>query len=115
MTLYHLRDLPLVREGHIFGGVADGKFISAGAMLYQPPGRIAHADEPRHIHDSEEVFVILQGKAVVHFDKRDVPLAAGEVMVVEPGENHHLKADRDDPPVMLYLHFGPKRHPDQRR
>lgn len=113
MRLYRLSQLPEVASGHVFGGIVEGRFISTGGMLFLPRKHLAHADEPRHVHDTQEVFVMLQGEAVVHFENRDEPLSAGEVMVIEPGENHHLESDAEDPPVMLYLHCGQERHPGQ--
>jgi len=90
-----------------------GDYIAAGEMLFIARGRIAHEDEAVHTHDTEEVFVILQGKATVHFDDADRAIGPGDVMVIDPEENHHLESDPDDPCVLLYLHFGEERHPDQ--
>jgi len=35
------------------------------------------------------------------------------VFIVEPGEDHHLISDGEDPCINLWLHAGPTRHPDQ--
>ena len=68
----------------------------------------------KHIHDDDrEVFVILQGKAVMQIDGEEHPMVTGDIIVVEPGEDHHLVSDRDDPCVNLWLHAGDARHSDQ--
>jgi len=114
VRLYRLNHLPEGEHGQIFAGVCAGEYITAGEMLFIPRGLIAHEEESRHVHASEEVFVILQGKATVHFDEMDETIGPGDVMVIEAEENHHLESDADDPCVMLYLHCGEERHPDQR-
>jgi mannose-6-phosphate isomerase-like protein (cupin superfamily) len=113
MKVHRLSKLPASRASHVFGGIVPGAFISMGGISFHPPGDLAHADEARHVHDSEEIFVILQGKAVVHFDGGDQPVRAGDVMVIDPDENHHLQSDRDDPCIVIWLHAGPERHPSQ--
>ena len=113
MRLYRLNHLPEEKEGHVFRDLVSGDYLAAGEMLFIPRGRIAHEDEARHTHETEEIFVILQGKATVHFDDADRTIGPGDVMVIDADENHHLESDADDPCVMLYLHFGEERHPDQ--
>jgi len=114
MKRYRLNDLPETEARHVFGGLVPGEFIVEGAMNFKTPGFVAHADEPRHVHDdNEEIFVILQGKARVRFDDRVEHLTAGDVVVIEPGENHHLEADEEEPCINLYLHCGPERSPQQ--
>jgi len=113
MKVHRLSELPASRASHVFGGIVPGAFISMGGVSFHSPGDLAHSDEERHVHDGEEIFVILQGKAVVHFDHGDQPIEAGDVMVIDPGENHHLESDRDDPCIVIWLHAGPKAHPSQ--
>jgi quercetin dioxygenase-like cupin family protein len=40
-------------------------------------------------------------------------LSAGDVVVIEPRENHHFESDRDEPCINLSLRCGPMPHPDQ--
>jgi mannose-6-phosphate isomerase-like protein (cupin superfamily) len=113
VRLYRLNHLPEETRGHVFRDLVAGDYLAAGELLFIPRGRIAHEDEAVHAHDTEEVFVILQGKATVHFDDADRAIGPGDVMVIDPEENHHLESDSEDPCVMLYLHFGAERHPAQ--
>ncbi|MCD4825362.1 MAG: cupin domain-containing protein [Phycisphaerae bacterium] len=64
--------------------------------------------------DDCEAFVILQGKAEMELNGKQYPLTTGDIFVVEPGEDHHLISDENDPCVNLWLHAGPQYHPDQR-
>lgn len=113
MKRYRLNQLPDTDSHHVFGGIVPGEFIAAGDMLFKSPGFMSHADQPRHMHDEEEIFVILQGKARVRFDDRVEHLVAGDVVVIEAGENHHLEADEEDPCINLYIECGPKPNPQQ--
>lgn len=118
MKRYRLNQLPDVREGHFLSGLLPGRYISRGTMSYKKPGVRTHShDGPggldRHVHDDCEAFVILQGKAVMEVDGQRIPLVTGDVLIVEPGEDHHLISDTEDPCINLWLHAGPERHPDQ--
>ena len=118
MKRYRLTQLADVRDGHFLKGILPGRFIREGAMGYKAPGFRTHTNDApdgkdRHVHDDTEVFVILQGKASMEVDGATHALVTGDVVVIEPGEDHHLVADRDDPCVNLWLHGGAARHPDQ--
>lgn len=113
MKQYRLNQLPDVRDGHFLQGVIPGRYLYQGAMSYKKPNMRTHDAEGQHIHEDCEVFVILQGKAVMEVDGARYPLTTGDVLVVEPGEDHHLISDAEDPCINLWLHAGPQRHPDQ--
>ncbi len=38
---------------------------------------------------------------------------SGDVMIIEPGEDHHLIADGRDPCTNVWLEAADHRHPDQ--
>ncbi len=57
-------------------------------------------DEP-HVHDSMfEAYFVAKGTSTAVVDGEIVALAAGDLFVVEPGENHTFVGNSDD-----YLHF----------
>jgi mannose-6-phosphate isomerase-like protein (cupin superfamily) len=99
---------------HVLSGLVPDEFIARGALRFRPPGFIAHPDEPVHAHDFAELFVILQGKAILRVDDRVEELRAGDVIVAEPNENHHLEIDAGDPAVYLFMQFGGERAEAQR-
>jgi mannose-6-phosphate isomerase-like protein (cupin superfamily) len=119
MKRYRLSDLPEVREGHFLSGIVPGEFLSGGGLGFKKPGFRTHSAEgpggsDLHVHPDEyEVFVFLQGKGVMQVEGKSYPFTTGDVFVIEPGEDHHLVSDAADPCVNLWLHMGPRRHPDQ--
>jgi len=50
---------------------------------------------------------------MIEVDGTKHPLKAGDIAICEPGEDHHLISDKDDPCVNLYLHAGDTRNPKQ--
>ena len=119
MKRYRLNQLPDVTEGHFLKGIIPGQYLCQGALSYKKPGFRTHSNDgpggiDRHVHDDDcEVFVIVQGKAVMEVDGERISMVTGDVLVIEPGEDHHLVADAEDPCINLWLHAGPHRHPDQ--
>lgn len=119
MKRYRLTELPDNRDGHFLKGIIGGRFLCMGGMGFKKPGVRTHSNDgpggtDRHVHDDDcEVFVILQGKARMELNGEMHPMTTGDVIVVEPGEDHHLISDDDDPCVNLWLHAGPQRHKDQ--
>ena len=109
MKRYRLGQLEDVRDGHFLRGVLPGKHLTAGMMLFKKPGQVSHEGEV-HVHQECEAFVILQGKGEVEVDGFRHPLATGDVVVIEPGEVHHLASSRQDPLVNLFIHAGDRHH-----
>jgi mannose-6-phosphate isomerase-like protein (cupin superfamily) len=75
--------------------------IAGGGLYLFKPGETAHP-EPRHVHDVAEVFIFVQGKGVLPIDGVDHPVQAGDVIVVEAGEDHHTRSSVDDPLVAAW-------------
>ena len=99
-------------------GSASGKGWFAGPWNSDIPIAIGFADvgidEP-HVHDGMfEVYLVARGSSTAVVAGCEVTLAAGESLVVEPGEAHTFTSSSPD-----YLHFvvqapfvhGDKRHP----
>lgn len=60
----------------------------------------AGIDEP-HVHTAiTEIYLIAQGTAQMRIEQSTVTLAAGDMLVVEPGEAHTFLSSSPD-----YLHF----------
>ena len=78
-----------------------GKRITGGGLYLFKPGETAHP-EPRHVHDVAEVFIFVQGKGVLPIDGVDHPIQAGDVIVVEAGEDHHTRSSVEDPLVAAW-------------
>lgn len=80
--------------------LGDRKIVSGGLYCFKP-GETAHP-EPRHVHDTEEVFIFVQGKGVLPIDGVDYPVEAGDVVIVHAGEDHHTRSSVEDPLVAAW-------------
>lgn len=83
-----------------------GYAVGDGGVAGIAPGTRSH-DEGRHVHPDPEVFLVLAGRGRIHIDGAPTPFTAGDVLVVEAGEDHHLEADGPDPAVVTWLHMAP--------
>ncbi len=71
------------------------------------PGSRAHEGE-RHIHDHDEVFIILTGEITVPITDGPTDVArAGDWALVKAGEEHHLTNHTRLPCVAMYLILAP--------
>jgi mannose-6-phosphate isomerase-like protein (cupin superfamily) len=75
--------------------------VAGGGIYCFEPGETAHP-EPRHAHDVAEVFLFLQGRGVLPIDGVDHAVEAGDVVIVEAGEDHHTRSSRDHPLVAAW-------------
>jgi mannose-6-phosphate isomerase-like protein (cupin superfamily) len=57
------------------------------------------------VHADPEVFLVLTGHGRIVVDDVPAPFRAGDVLVVEPGEDHHLECVGPDPVVVTWLHL----------
>lgn len=70
--------------------------ITNGGLAVLKPGETPHPD-PGHVHDTEEVFIILQGAGTLPLNDDEYHVETGDVIIVEAGEDHHLTSSVDDP------------------
>lgn len=75
--------------------------ITGGGIYCFRPGECAHP-EP-HCHDTDEVFIVLQGKGVMPVDGRQHPMAQGDVIIIEAGEDHHTTSSVDAPLMVSWF------------
>jgi len=99
-----LNELEVNARATVLGDLISGTRIVKGGVHAFKPGEVAHAGQS-HVHDSEEVFLVLQGKGKLPVDDDVHEVRAGDVIVIEPGENHHMTSGEDDPLVVVWLHI----------
>ncbi len=105
MTIKDLR----VTEGQLFWGILPGEKLYTGGLSFTEPGEISHADENpegTHVHDDCELFLIVQGRAVIQVNGVGESIKTGDIILVEPGEDHHIISDAEEPAVVLWCHAG---------
>ena len=112
MKRYKFSDLGSEGPGHVASGLVPGKYIDHGGLSFHPIGWRTHS-EGYHIHGNAEIFCIMQGQGVIEIDGRREPVHAGEVLVIEPGEEHHLVGDPEHPIVNLWFHCADEPHLSQ--
>lgn len=112
MKRYRFSDLGSTGGNHVAFGLIPGARLSMGGLSFHPPGHRTH-DDGRHVHDDCEVFCIMQGRGFIEIDGRQEPVEAGDVIAVEPGEDHHLIGDPKHPIVNLWFHASDEGHPKQ--
>jgi mannose-6-phosphate isomerase-like protein (cupin superfamily) len=70
------------------------------------------ASEGSHVHFGEEgyeeTYYFLAGRGVMSIDGEEVPVAAGDALLVPPGVDHGLR-NTGDGPLRLVLLFGKPR------
>lgn len=120
MRRYRLKDLSDPTEGHILQGILPGSYLASGGLSFSAPGSRSHTkDGPDgrdyHVHKDCEAFIIFQGSGQMELDGTLHPVAVGDVIVIEPGEDHHLISSAEDPIVTLWCHAGSERHPNQKK
>ncbi|MCT9930352.1 cupin domain-containing protein [Planotetraspora sp. A-T 1434] len=81
-----------------------GYRVEGGGVSTLVPGEVSH-DEGPHTHPDPEIFLILSGSGRVHIDGTAEDFSAGDVLIVEAGEDHHLEAVSEV--VTTWLHLEP--------
>jgi len=98
---------------HVATHLIPGAYIAQGGLSFHPVGWRTHDQEGAHVHDDYEVFCIMQGRGEIEIDGEREPVHAGQVLVIEPGEDHHLIGDPDYPIINLWFHGADEPHPNQ--
>ena len=97
---------------HVASKLVPGQYIARGGLSFHAIGFRTHP-EGVHVHEDREVFCIMQGQGVIEIDGRVEPVHAGEILVIEPGEDHHLIGDPEHPMINCWFHCADERHPAQ--
>lgn len=100
---------------HALAGLVPGRRIYHGGLSFHPPGKVTHNEERPHVEVDHEVFCLLQGEGWIEINGRREPAAAGDVFVIEPGEDHHLISSDHNPFINLWLHADDHGNPLQFR
>ena len=74
--------------GHLICGHWNDSPLEIGVtpVLMKPP-----ETEVSHHHEYHEYYVVLHGRAELEVEERAVPLEAGTVVMVAPGERHRVR------------------------
>ena len=59
--------------------------------------------EPHTHKDMSEVFFVVEGAGVFYIDNTPIDATVGDCVLIEPGEQHHIKNAAKEPLVLLYF------------
>lgn len=107
MKRFRLTDLS-PSDTRLFPNILGQAAVKGGGIYCFKPGETAHP-EPRHVHDTDEVFIFIQGTGVIPIDGVDHPVRTGDVVLVEAGEDHHTRSSVEDPLVAAWYVMEPRR------
>jgi len=89
-------------------GAGWGPVQRGGISRYDGAGHRTHAESDHHVHDVPELFTIVQGSGVLELNGAvATTFTAGDILIIEPGEDHHLISDGAVPLVFTWMHLSP--------
>jgi mannose-6-phosphate isomerase-like protein (cupin superfamily) len=92
-------------------GAGWGPVVRGGISRYDDAGHRTHNESNPHTHDVPEIFTIVQGSGYVEIDgARADTFRAGDLLIIPPGEDHHLISDGAVPLVFTWMHLGSLDH-----
>jgi hypothetical protein len=102
-----LTDLTGRDFGPVMSGAVPGFLLERGGITRYEAGARSHP-EGDHVHTVPEVFLILQGSGTIEIDGQPTAFEAGDVFVVDPGEDHHLVSGGPVPLLSAWMHLIPE-------
>ena len=103
MRKLSLTDCTARADGPVFSGVGPSQLIERGGLSRYLPGERSHPEEGRHAHDTPELFWILQGSGHLELDGTQVPFESGDILWIDPGEDHHVVSGGTIPLVSVWM------------
>ncbi|HYH04089.1 MAG TPA: cupin domain-containing protein [Bacillota bacterium] len=109
MKIVRINTLGEMSNGHFLQKLLPGTVIYKGGFSLGLPGKRTHSfDGPEgsdwHVHDDYELFIVLQGCGELEVNQKRCPVRCGDVIIIEPGEDHHLISDMQEPLIVSYCH-----------
>jgi mannose-6-phosphate isomerase-like protein (cupin superfamily) len=101
-----ITDLTGGGTGPVLSKAVPGFHLERGGITRYEAGARSHP-EGHHVHTVPEVFLILQGSGVIEVDGVPTPFQAGDVFVIDAGEDHHLVSQGELPLLSAWMHLTP--------
>lgn len=86
--------------------VVAGTPRSQAATMILEPGTATGGPDNRH-PDSDQWLYVAEGSGSATVDGQDVEIAAGDLLLIEAGETHEIRAGEDGPLVTLNVYAPP--------
>ncbi|MEV0899878.1 cupin domain-containing protein [Actinoplanes sp. NPDC049802] len=102
-------DLDTGDQGPRFTNVLPGHVTERGGFrIYPEPNHRTHDGPGRHTHPIPEVFYIVQGQGEIEIEGEVVDeFQAGDAILIEPEEDHHLISRGEGPLAFVWMHLEP--------
>jgi mannose-6-phosphate isomerase-like protein (cupin superfamily) len=98
-----LTDCKARGDGPVFAGIGPSALVERGGLSRYPPGERSHPEQGRHVHDTPELFWIIQGSGHLDVDGTAHPFESGDILWIDPGEDHHVVSGGDLPLVSVWM------------
>lgn len=105
MRRYHVHDLGATGTEHIASSLVRGRRVSLGGVAIHSPGQRNHAPG-EHRHEDEEILCFVAGRGVVHTADGPIAVTAGDVLAVDPWEEHDIEASTEAPTISCWFHVS---------
>lgn len=103
MKKFSIYGLRRVKESSLLPSLSlEGYRIVRGGVHVYRPGEISHKGE-KHVHEQPEIFIGLDGEAIMMVNGKKYPFRGGEIILIEPGEEHHVIASKNNPITLAWL------------
>jgi mannose-6-phosphate isomerase-like protein (cupin superfamily) len=102
MKRFRLNTLPLSNT-RLLPDIVGERTVTHGGVYVFKPGEMAHP-EP-HVHETDELFIFVQGTGVLPIDGVDHLVETGDAILVEAGEDHHTTSSVEHPLVAVWYLF----------
>ena len=103
MEIVRVSETPGEQQGRMVSKVFLNRTVVACGVPTFPPGLCAHEGE-KHVHEHDEVFIILAGEITVPIVGGRTGVArTGDWVLVEAGEEHHLTNHANLPCRAMFL------------
>jgi quercetin dioxygenase-like cupin family protein len=103
MRIVPVAGTPSAENGKLVWHAFKNRTVVSCGVAEFPPGFCAHLGE-KHVHDHDEVFIILSGEITVPITNGPTGRAGtGDWVLVAAGEEHHLTNHGAQPCIAMYL------------
>ena len=77
-----------LKNGEVsFGRIASDKGVGVNLAVIAPDSEVP---DPPHKHEAKEIVYVAVGKATLHSNNADHEVNAGNILIFDPWEEHHL-------------------------
>ena len=100
MQAFEIADLLAIRKESAILYHEFLKVASLSAGIYSLP---AGSTDPQHPHAEDEVYYVIDGKALIRVEAEDRPVSSGSIVYVAAGVEHRFHAIEEDMTILVFF------------